>query len=239
MEQNYFSAHSGYNTYLQSKEAREHNWRESITILSYHLRGRIDLAGEKRVLEIWFWPGSFSSFVFATNPKTHYTGIDIDDSFVDINSAAFPGFKFLCARFQDFLRDTSDEYDYICAFHVFEHLDEIERREFLECVHRALKPGWEFINFMPNADSILETSHLRYVDITHKTSYCAWSFNQLVNCLGIPFASANHYNTYLWRSVIKRMIHQIFLFMTKVYFMGMWANFPKIYTQELISVYRK
>lgn len=75
------------------------------------------------------------------NPATEYTGIDIDSSFLDINSAAFPGFKFLCIRFQDFLKDVSDHYDYICAFHVLEHLDEVERKEFLECIYTALKPG--------------------------------------------------------------------------------------------------
>jgi hypothetical protein len=93
---------------------------------------------------------------------------------------------------------------------------------------------------MPNAESITSASMWRYCDITHRIVYTDKAFEQLLNTVNIVY-NIEHLNIYIyaWRGIFWRLVHKLFVFITKVYYMWMWVNFPKIYTREFISVITK
>lgn len=190
-----------------------------------------------KVLEIWFWSGKFASF--CNKHWFDYTWIDIDDYFLEKCQKWFPNFKFLKISFQEYCENHKNEYDIIYLAHVFEHLDEKQRRECIIDIHMMLKSWWKRINLMPNASCSLLSTHLRYGDITHFTIYNYFSFSQLINSFQI-FSSVNHYNWYVWfSSRLNRILHILCLKITKFYYLCMWITFPEIYTFEFYSVIEK
>jgi hypothetical protein len=107
----------------------------------------------------------------------------------------------------------------------------------IKLVFSWLKNNWIWINYMPNADSVLLSNNWMYIDISHKRIYNSNSFEQLLN-ISLKNYEVEHINAYIWYSMfIKRLIHNIFLLVTKIYYKWMWMiAFPKIYTWEFISV---
>jgi len=123
--------------------------------------------------------------------------------------------------------------------HLFEHLNKKERIEIINYIYKWLKKWWIWINYMPNADSSLIVWFWRWWDVTHTTIYNKVSFQQLINQSWNDFSNIKHLNINIWQNFIKRMIHKIFLFFSKIYYIWMWRNFPEIYTWEIISILKK
>ena len=191
-----------------------------------------------KILEIWCGVGKFTYFCEKIWVND-YTGIDIDDYFFEYNKKDFPNYKFIKIWFQEYLNKHKDEFDIIFVSHVFEHLDEKERVEMVRSIYDWLKENGIWINYMPNADNFLWAWSLRRGDITHKTIYSDISFGQVVNSTNLPFEIEN-FNTYVWvESRFRRIIHIIFRYFTKIYFVGMGKRFPNLYTWEFISVLTK
>lgn len=191
-----------------------------------------------KVLEIgsWMWKFAYFCSVIWNND---YVWIDIDDYFFEKNKQDFPNYQFNHVSFQKYLNKHKNEFDIIFVSHVFEHLDEIERLEMIEYIYNWLKDNWIWINYMPNADAILLSSNWRYTDITHKTIYNENSFFQIINSTNCDFLIEN-FNIYIWvKNQFRRLIHLLFRWITKIYFLGMWQRFPKIYTWEFINVLTK
>lgn len=171
--------------------------------------------------------------------NNNYTWIDIDDFFFEENKKDFPNYIFIKSWFQEYFKHHQNEFDVIFVSHVFEHLDEHERNEMIFWIYQWLKMGGIWINYMPNADSILKVWHLRYNDITHRTIYNENSFSQVINSITDWFNIEN-YNTYIWvKSWLRRIIHLTSRFLTKYYYLSMGYTFPKIYTFEIISILTK
>jgi len=78
---------------------------------------------------------------------------------------------------------------------------------------------------MPNADSYLNASTLRYIDITHKKIYNSNSLEQILLTNKIKFNEIQHFNTlpavHPYVKYLFKIIHPIFLRATKIYFYGM------------------
>ncbi len=229
---NYFKNHPWYN----NKSKRNKQIFDYYTKLTFDLKNFMDIFNEKSsFLEIWFWIWKFANFL-KKKWITKYTWIDIDDTFLKINKNKFNNFTFLKSKFQIFLKNTNNKYDTIFTSHVFEHLDNKETSELIKLIFQSLKKWGVWVNIMPNADSVIWWVSWRYIDITHKTIYNINSFEQTIALENVNFKLIKHLNSYIWQNFIKRIIHLIFLFFTKIYYTSMWRTFPKIYTWEIISL---
>lgn len=232
---NYFGQHIWYQ--------KEHKHKLETYKLHY-LRYKKDLEKylwnfkNAKILEIWSWMWKFAYFCNKIWVED-YTWIDIDDFFFEENKKDFPKYNFEKIWFQDYLKDHQNEFDIIFVSHVFEHLDEKERIEMIENIYWGLKENWIWINYMPNADNLLRFWMCRYGDLTHKFIYTDISFNQLIKSAKCDYKIEN-FNTYIWiKNKFRRVIHLIFRFFTKIYFIGMWQAFPEFYTWEFINVLTK
>ena len=232
---NYFKHHKQYQESINNKQRifdnMEVQYRRELQEYLYKFK-------DARVLEIWSWMWKFTYFCDKIWVKD-YTGIDIDDYFFDENKKDFSNYNFIKIWFQEYLSKHKNEFDIIFVSHVFEHLDEKERIEMIENIYNWLKKRWIWINYMPNADSTLRVWNLRWTDITHKTIYNDNSFSQVVYDSKCDFEIGN-FNTYVGsKNIFRRVIHLIFLFFTKIYYLWMWQCFPQIYTFEIISILTK
>lgn len=232
---NYFKHHKQYQESINNKQKifdnMEVQYRRELQEYLYKFK-------DARVLEIWCGMWKFTNFCNKIWVKD-YTWIDIDDYFFEENKKDFPNYNFIKIWFQEYLKNHKNEFDIIFVSHVFEHLDEKERIEMIECIYNWLKKNWIRINYMPNADSIFRLWTLRRNDITHKTIYNDNSFSQVIYDSGCNFEIKN-FSTYVYpKNTFNRMVHLIFLFFTKIFYLGMWYPFPAIYTFEIISVLKK
>lgn len=232
---NYFKNHKWY---VKSSKLREAEFRWMFYQYKKDLKDYLNIFPNANILEIWCWEWKFAYFCKKIWVKS-YVWIDIDDYFFDLCKVNYRNYKFLKTSFQQYLKENVDKYDIIFVSHVFEHLDENERVQMISSIYWWLKKGWLWINYMPNANNFLYASSIRYGDITHKIVYNDNSFSQLVYSTNVPFKIFNK-NIYVWsNSILKRFIHLIFRFLTKIYYLWMWQNFPKIYTWQFINILKK
>ena len=190
------------------------------------------------ILEIGFWAWGFTE-VCRNKWIKNYTWIDIDWFFLNDLQKKYPKYKFNIISFWDFLKDKKEKYDLVYMSHVFEHLNEEERESCIKLIYQSLKKWGIWINYMPNCESIIEASKHRYFDLTHKTSYCPNSFEQLLN-ENIKNYKITHLNSHVWTWIFfKRLVYLFFLNLTKIYWKWMWRSFPKINTWEFISIIQK
>lgn len=230
---NYFKNHPWYQ-YEQNIKLRDH----IVTKFNKELYNYVPKLKSWKILEIWVGIGNFAHYCHLINTQA-FTWIDIDDYFFSYHRQEFPKFNFVKARFQDFLKNINEEYDVVFTSHLFEHLDEIERVEIIQYINQALKKWWIWINYMPNADSVLRSNLWMYNDITHFRIYNDNSFLQVVGESWVHFSEIIHLNNYIWYGFFKRFVHKISLFFTKLYFLSQWIAFPKIYSFEIFSILKK
>lgn len=196
---------------------------------------------DAKILEIGFGNGNFTYFCKKYWFK-NYTWIEIDDTFIEQNKKDFKNYYFLKQDFQTFLKD-SKKYDVIFTSHVFEHLNKTEAGELIKSIYSSLNIWWYWINYMPNADSHLNSCSLRYHDITHKYIYNSHSFEQIILTNEISFSKIEHFNSFPainhYIKFLFKIIHPIFLWISKIYYYWMWYSFPKTYTSEILSIMEK
>lgn len=170
---------------------------------------------------------------------TDYTGVDIDNRYQEDLQELLPNYTFEHKNIFDFFKKNTDlQYDVIFSSNIFEHLWEQDRIVWIKNIHKHLRNWWIWINYMPNADSILWSTSARYTDITHYTIYNIISFSQLLNQYS-KFSSIQHINQYIWTSTIKRFIHKIIRSLYKIIYASLWFTFPTIYTGQIITLCKK
>lgn len=229
----YFENHPVYNNITNYEDI----YNDYILKYNKEIWDYIKQYKKPKVLEIGFWLGIFANY--CNHNKLSYTGIDIDDYFLASMQEKFSSFEFFKTTIKEFSEKNANTFDIIFMSHVFEHLDKAQREECIVEIWKMLKPWGIWINYMPNADSVLWAVHWRYCDYTHFTIYSELSFSQLLNTHW-TFSSIKHINIYIgFSSYIKRVIHIFFLYMTKLYYITMWRPFPSIYTWEIITITRK
>ena len=239
MKTNYFESHQSYVTEFKNKEhcRKQEDKKLKKEILRFFPINKSKWNNKINVLEIGFGNWKFANFCH--NQWFNYIWIDIDDYFAEQLKKQFPNYVFICSSFQDFSDEYKKEFDVVFLSHTFEHLNDIQRSECIKSIYEMLKDWGRWINYMPNADTILRLWTVRYNDITHFTVYNHHSFSQLLHSSWY-FKNIESYNTIVWFSnIFYRISHIIFLFFTKLYYLWIWASFPKVYTQEFISVIKK
>lgn len=231
-QKNYFKNHPSYK-YEENLKFRD----GLVKKYNYDLQDYLSSISKWKILEIATWIWNFAYFCHKLWVE-NYTGIDIDDYFFQFHKKEFWNYEFVQSKFQDYL-DWTKKYDVIFTSHLFEHLDEKERVEIIHHIHNSLNNWWIWVNYMPNADSVIEATAWMYIDITHHRVYNTHSFSQLINYSWVYFSEIKNLNAFIGCSFIKRLIHNFFLIMTKIYYLWMGRNFPAIYTWEIISILKK
>ena len=191
-----------------------------------------------KVLEIGF---GLWNFAYYCDQKwiSYFEGIEIDYTFGPDLQKLFPDYKFIKANFEEYLNKYDHTYDIIFMSHVFEHLSMEEANNLITLVSTSLKKGGIFINYTPNAASILQSTYWRYCDLTHTTVYCERSINQLILNNWAIFSAIEHKNEVLGINIIKKIIYWFFILLTKIYYKGMGLWRPPVYTWQLITILKK
>lgn len=219
MTNNYFINHPMYRDTLITEDKATYFFHKYEKELNHILK---PLDKNVNILEIGFWQWNFSFFC-KKKWFVNYVWIDIDDTFINELRYKLRNYNFLKIDIINFLKENK-WFDVIFMSHVFEHLDEKNANEAIKLLYSSLKKWWYFINYMPNADSYLNPSTLRYIDITHKTIYNKNSFEQLILTNWIVFSTIKHFNTLPainpYIKFLFKIIHPIFLWLTKIYFYG-------------------
>lgn len=178
------------------------------------------------VLEIGTGIGNFTSISVISCEWKVIPELILTIIFFKYHQNEFVKYQFIQSRFQEYL-DGNNKFDVIFTSHLFEHLDESERMEIVQHIGNSLTEWGIWINYMPNADSIIQSTNGMYVDITHYRIYNDHSFSQLINYCWKNFCDIRHINSFVWTNFFKRSIHNIFLFFTKIYYLWMWMPFLK------------
>lgn len=237
MENSYFKSHPMYAQGIKSSTSLWNIFSKFDDEIWKFLKS---LPRDAKILEIGYWKWDFAMYCNKRWFK-NYTWIEIDNTFEAHNKERFPEYSFSTISISDFFKENS-WFDVIFMAHVFEHLDEDEADKTVSMIYSALNTWWYWINYMPNADS-QKACALRYIDITHKKIYNTHSFEQIFLANDAGFSNIYHFNTLPSISpmikFIFKIIHPIFLLLTKFYYTGMWLLYPKIYSSELLSVMKK
>lgn len=230
--ENYFQSHIWYCNRNGEDEKNIHKqfWLE--------ISEQLPKDKNSMILDIWYGQGYFSTYLDSLW-YMHYTGVDIDSRYQSDLQQLLPNYTFEHKNIFDFFKNNNDlQYDIIFSSNIFEHLWEQDRKIFIEKIEQYLKKWWVWINYMPNADSILWSTSARYTDITHYTIYNIISFSQLLNQYS-QFSSIQHINQYIWTSIIKRFIHKTIRSLYKIIYTSLWFTFPTIYTGQIITLCKK
>jgi SAM-dependent methyltransferase len=101
----------------------------------------------KKLLDIGCGNGDFAEF--ASKRGFEVSGIDIDEASLNIaKSRNLKNTIFFKTTLNSFILETSEKYDVVTMFEVFEHLD--NPFETLQLIKQILKPGGLFIGTLPN-----------------------------------------------------------------------------------------
>lgn len=131
---------------------------------------------DARILDIGCGYGEFLQFLQGEGyTATH--GIDLNQGELDF--AESKGVRNLqCADALEFLQDGREEFDFISALDVLEHIPKHKVLDFLDVVHASLHPGAEFLCQVPNAAAFYAC--YAYGDFSHETTFTASSLKQVL-----------------------------------------------------------
>ena len=114
-----------------------------------------------KVLEVGYGRGSFLQF--GKQMLWDITGVEINQDLVD--EAKTNNYNVIAARDLNGLK--ANDFDLVCAFDVFEHIDAEEIHDYVMSLKRLLKPGGIILAKFPNGDSPLGMPN-QNGDLTHK-----------------------------------------------------------------------
>jgi SAM-dependent methyltransferase len=132
--------------------------------------------------------------------------------------------------------------DVVVSFDLIEHLDRDELLDFVDAVHRVLRPGGLWIVHAPNAESPL-FGRTRYGDLTHELAVTAESLSQLVFSSG--FRSIECFEEapvcHGVKSALRWVLWKFFRSVLSLYLAAESgdAGLRAIFSQSLLGVVRK
>lgn len=145
--------------------------------LTQLIRRHFPPARDARILELGCGGGALLYFAHALG-YTNMTGVDRSPEQVALTRAR--GIQGVTeGDLMPVLRGLAPQsYDAIVAFDVIEHFTKPEVLDFVDLVHRALKPGGRFIVHTCNAEGPMPGAS-QYGDFTHEVSFTRSSISQI------------------------------------------------------------
>lgn len=188
------------------------------------------------VLELGCGSGRMA-YVFNELGFKNYVGVDLSNQELEIARKNFKKYDFFKEDILKYLDKTTQKYDIIMMYHVFEHLTRNEGFKVLKEIKRVLNSGGIFINVMPNASAYFNSSSMFYTDITHERIYNENSFKQFLISAG--FNKIIFRNHKIGKSIFQRLIHKLFLKIFELFIQVLGYRKYNIYTSSMITIARK
>lgn len=160
---------------------KEYSFRRKIYEINY--KALLPSDKEVKILELGCGAGYFLRYLKELG-YNNVRGVDISPQQIAV--AKKQGIEDLIIESDifEFLNNTSDNFDMICAFHVLEHLYKEEILQLLSMIYIRLNKGGFLIIEVPNAGSPLFGSQNRYVDFTHEIGFTATSLKDVIYIAG-------------------------------------------------------
>lgn len=136
MSNSYFKNHPMYRKSIENNISNSENvfFKFQSEIGKYFHDQNKDI----KILEIGLGNGDFAHFC-KENGFVSYTGIDIDDAYIEQLQSKFPDYTFLVADIVDFLKENTTQFDIIFMSHVFEHLRTDIANQSVSLIYQKLK----------------------------------------------------------------------------------------------------
>lgn len=108
------------------------------------VKNNVSAKAGQRILDIGCGPGYILDFL----PKVDYTGIDLDQSYIEQAKKKYGNRgNFICKSVDDFILETSQSFDIVIATGVLHHLDDNQCINLFNITKKALKPNGKFVSF--------------------------------------------------------------------------------------------
>ena len=123
----------------------------------------------------------YGRFVYALQLAgySNVTGIDVSAEQI-ANAKALGVLGIAHGDIFDFLAHASPaSFDVVISFDILEHFTKDESLDFVDAVHRILKPGGRWLIHVPNAESPF-WGRVRYGDFSHEQAFTRLSLQQLL-----------------------------------------------------------
>jgi 2-polyprenyl-3-methyl-5-hydroxy-6-metoxy-1,4-benzoquinol methylase len=121
----------------------------------------------------------YGEFVYFLQREGYAGAMGVDRSAQEVEVARKLGVANLhCVEAHEFLRGSLNEFDFISAIDVLEHIPKSEIPEFLDLVRAALRPGGRFLCQVPNLAA--SYNPLFYMDFSHETPFTPSSLKQIL-----------------------------------------------------------
>jgi 2-polyprenyl-3-methyl-5-hydroxy-6-metoxy-1,4-benzoquinol methylase len=232
---NYYKNHAGYgnDTALADTQraVRIRSMRANfLDILS-------TLPTDAKILEIGCGQAPFA-YMLRDMGYTDYTGYDLDTAVIQADRLALPQYIFSDTDVRTHLAEHIGMYDMVFMSHVFEHLTIDEGVEMAQSIYAGLRPGGIWLNIMPNAASLLSSTHARYADYTHRVLYSGAAFTQLLGTAGYDISRIVHRNT-VFPYMIFEYWQRLFRFFMFLLHRSLGYMIDTVGTFEIVSIIRK
>lgn len=230
-----------YNNYASyAKREYKDNYYEGYIPYGKHI---INLAFPKekniRILDLACGIGGFLK-VIKDSGYTDITGVDTSEE--EINFAHNNGLTSLIRDdiFNYMATCESEQFDFVLALDIIEHLESEEILLFMNQVNRILKPKGKIIIHTPNAEGIFG-SKVRYADFTHAIAFTQNSITQV--CTYAGFSSVKCYEDkpvlYSLTGLIRRIIWDVFTLFFRLLHGAETGSFNVILSQNFLIIAQK
>lgn len=172
-----------------------------------------------RILDIGCGLGFLLFWLENSRPgRFQLTGIDLSESQLTLARKYLPArIALVHGEATSFLQRNTESFGAAFCTDVLEHLESEDHLiELLELVKRSLLPRGLMICQVPNMAN-LTSSHMRYIDLTHKRGFTEMSLVQLLECVGFrecqlvrrKAADSTQWLRMLIEDLIHRAVHRI------------------------------
>ncbi len=113
----------------------------------------------------------------------------------------------------EYLKGQQNQFDYIFAFDLIEHIKKEQMQEFCSLIYRNLKDGGKIIIRTPNMGCLF-AFHSRYIDYTHEIGFTEESINQVLKEAGFKKITVD--NSYIGKKrllsvrIFQRMLEKLY-----------------------------
>lgn len=169
------------------------------------------------------------------------TGVEYSEEMKSISEKTVSGIRIVYSDATEFLKTSTDEYDFILTAHLLEHFEKSKVLETFHAARERLSKGGQFVVFTPNFASPFGLM-ISWGDFTHITHFSGPAMAQLagmshfeIGYIGgngpVPFGFSGWLKSLLWRMILKPI--------GKLIFSNGSRNYGNVVDPELMAVFIK
>ncbi|HRH36095.1 MAG TPA: class I SAM-dependent methyltransferase [Catalimonadaceae bacterium] len=193
-----------------------------------------------RILDLGCGNGDFLLFAKKLG-YTNITGVEYSGEMKTISEKSVSGIRIVYADATEFLKTTTESYDFILMAHLLEHFEKPKVLETFQVIRARLGSGGRFVAYTPNFASPFGLM-ISWGDFTHITHFSGPAMAQLAGMtqfdiafIGgngpVPFGLSGWLKSLLWRLILKPI--------GKLIFSNGSRNYGNVIDPELMAVFIK